>query len=117
MLYKIDDDSKKSALILIHSFIYLDGKRTESEEASLFKLKEIFNLKDKFDYIMLEDKEDIKEELKKVDKKLHNYLKDILLEINEKNKYDGDTIGKKINPFTKTNKKTWKEFIKKELFD
>lgn len=114
MLYKIDNQSKINFINLVYSFIFLDGNITDEEEKLLKNLDK--NLLDDENHtrILYRNEDDIKKIFYEIHHDYRSYLKDILLEINEKNNYKEDGIVSKL-PFTNSVKGEWKKRLKNEL--
>ena len=111
MLYKIDKKSKENFINLIYTFVPKDNITSPEEEKLLENIEKIlFNGEKLPTKTKYEKEEDIKKVFSTIPVELKEYLKKILLEINDKNKYSEDGIISKL-PFTKSMKGDLKKFI------
>lgn len=108
MLYKIDKQSKINFINLVNSFMLLDENKTDEEKKLLANLEKSLLGNENDTRIQYCKKEDIKKSFDELPPVYRNYLKDILLEINEKNYY-------KDGFFNSSIKQYWKNWLKTEL--
>lgn len=111
MLYKIDKKSKINFINLIYTFIPKDDKTSEDEKKLLENIEKVLLTGEKLsEKTIYGTEESIKNAFAEIDFELKEYLKKILLEINDKNKYSEDGIISKL-PLTKSKKKDLEKFI------
>ncbi len=115
MLYKIDKQSKINFINLVNSFMLRDGNKTDEKIKLLANLEKSLLGNENSQKIEYREKNEIKKIFYEIHHKIaRSYLKDILLEINEKNNYKEDGIVSKL-PFTNSVKGEWEKWLKSEL--
>ena len=88
MLYKIDKKSKINCINLINTFIPKDDKTSEDEKKLLKNIEKILLNGEKLSEKTIYGTDElIKTAFAEMDFELKGYLKEILLEINDKNSY------------------------------
>ena len=115
MLYKIDKQSKINFINLVNSFMLRDGNKTDEKIKLLANLEKSLLGNENSQKIEYREKNEIKKIFYEIHHKItRSYLKDILLEINEKNNYKEDGIVSKL-PFANSVKGEWEKWLKSEL--
>ena len=114
MLYKIDKQSKINFISLVNSFMLRDGNKTDEKIKLLANLEKSLLGNENSQKIEYCEKNDIKKIFYEIHHDYRSYLKDILLEINEKNNYKKVGIVSKFRNKSSV-KMDWEEWLKSEL--